>query len=79
MDETRIYNTEEIRQAQIAETIKEVMEILESKGYDATKQIVGYLVTADPMYISSYQGAREKLTSIELSKIFEVLIKEFIK
>ena len=42
MDETRIYDGDEIKNALIGQTIKEVAEILEEKGYNAKNQIVGY-------------------------------------
>jgi len=79
VDETKIYSVDDILDAKVARTIKEVISDLEEKGYDPIKQIVGYLVTIDPAYISNYKDARKKLTKIELSKFFEVLLKDFIK
>ncbi len=78
MSETKIYNTKDIEEAAISEVIKEVAEILEDKGYDPINQIVGYLMSDDPGYISSHKEARKKLTRYERTKILEVLVKEFI-
>lgn len=79
MDETRIYDSDEIKNALIGQTIKEVAEILEEKGYNAKNQIVGYLMSGDPGYISSHKEARSKITKFERTKILEVLVDSFIK
>lgn len=74
MEETKIYAKEEFDTALILESLKQVIEILEERGYDATNQIVGYLMSGDPGYITSYKGARLLLTKFERSKILEVLL-----
>lgn len=79
MDETRIYDGDEIKNALIGQTIKEVAEILEEKGYNAKNQIVGYLMSGDTGYISSHKEARSKITKFERTKILEVLVDSFIK
>lgn len=79
MDETRIYDGDEIKNALIGQTIKGVAEILEEKGYNAKNQIVGYLMSGDPGYISSHKEARSKITKFERTKILEVLVDSFIK
>lgn len=75
MDETKIYNTEEFQDALAVETLKEVIQVLEERGYNPINQIVGYLMSGDPGYITSYKGARTLLTSFDRSKILEVLLK----
>lgn len=79
MGETKIYNCRNIEQADITSTIKEVSELLSEKGYDPINQIVGYLMSGDPGYISSYKEARKKLTKIDRSKVLEVLVRGLIK
>ena len=79
MDETRIYDGDEIKNALIGQTIKEVAEILNERGYNAKNQIVGYLMSGDPGYISSHKEARSKITKFERTKILEVLVDSFIK
>ena len=79
MSETKVYTNNEIQDTFIAETIKEVAEILEERGYNAKNQIVGYLMSGDPGYISSHKEARNKISKIERTKILEVLVKDFIK
>ena len=79
MEETRIFKLKEIEEADISMTLKEVVESLKEKGYDPIKQIVGYLMSGDPGYISSYQDARKKLVKFERAKVLEFLVSEFVK
>ena len=79
MDQTKIYDSNEFQSEIIAATIKEVADILDERGYNSINQIVGYLMSGDPGYITSYKGARSKITSIAPSKILEVIVKEAIK
>jgi len=79
MGETKIYDALEIQNALIADTIKEVATILEEKGYNPINQIVGYLMSGDPGYISSYKDARKKISKLDRTRILNVLVSEFIK
>lgn len=79
MEETKIYTTDEFEKALIAKTIKEVSEILNERGYNSKNQIVGYLMSGDPGYISSHKEARNKIVAFDRTKILEVLVEEFIK
>ena len=79
MDETKIYTSEDFENAVIAKAIKEVAEILSERGYNAKNQIVGYLMSGDPGYISSHKEARNKIIAFDRTKILEVLVDEFIK
>lgn len=79
MEETKVYNTSDFSNAMIAETLKEVIEILEERGYNPINQIVGYLMSGDPGYISSHKEARNKILKFERTKILEVLVSQFIK
>lgn len=75
MEETKIYSKEEFDTDLVLEAVRKTKEILEERGYNSTNQIVGYLMSGDPGYITSYKGARTLLTSFDRSKILEVLLK----
>lgn len=75
MGETKIYNVDEFQDAYTLAVLKEVLDILQEKGYNPVNQIVGYLMSGDPGYITSYKNARGKITSLERSKIIEILLK----
>lgn len=76
MNETKIYQTSEFTDAYVIDTIKEVSKSLEEKGYDPVNQIVGYLISEDPGYISNHKDARKKLTKIDRTRILEVIIRK---
>ena len=79
MDMTKVYDGKLFRDAYIEDMLKEVTKSLKEKGYQPINQIVGYLMSGDPGYITNYQDARAKITSVERSKILELLVKEVIK
>lgn len=79
MDKTIIYNAEEFKDAMTLAVLKEVADILKERGYNPINQIVGYLMSGDPGYITSYKDARAKITGINSSKILEVIVREAIK
>ena len=69
----------ELQDDKITEMIKEVSSSLEEKGYNSINQIVGYLMSGDPGYISSYKDARKKISKYERTRILTVLVKDFLK
>lgn len=78
MEETKVYNTEQFNNVVIEETLKEIITDLGERGYNPINQIVGYLMSGDPGYISSYKESRNKITKFERTKILEILVKNFI-
>ena len=78
MGETKIFNSGKIEEALIEDTVKEVFNILSDCGYNPVNQIVGYLISGDPGYISSHKEARSKISEFERTKILELLVEEFI-
>ena len=76
-EKTTLFNVQEIDAERTRVTLKEVYAALEERGYNPINQIVGYLISGDPGYISSYKDARNKIQEIERSKIVEILLVEF--
>lgn len=79
MDNTKVYAVAEFKERYVIETIKEVIEILKERGYNPINQIVGYLMSGDPGYITSYKNARKLIVSMDRAIILETLLKEVIK
>ncbi len=79
MDKTVLFDVEEIKNASIKETLKEVYESLKERGYNPINQLTGYLITGDPGYISNYQNARTKISSIDRSELVAVIVKDYLK
>lgn len=61
------------------EILQTVAEALEQKGYNPISQIVGYLLSGDPAYITSYRNARNLIRRIERDELLEELLKNYIK
>ena len=78
-EKTSLFNVIDMDTELIRTTLKEVYEALEERGYNPTNQIVGYLISGDPGYISSYKEARNKIQEIDRAKIIEILLTEFYK
>ena len=78
MDNTKTYNSNDFQNEYVSEIIKEVAEILDDRGYNPVNQIVGYLMSGDPGYISSHKEARNKISRIDRTKILEILVENFI-
>ena len=78
MDSTKTYNSNDFQNEYVSEIIKEVAEILDDRGYNPVNQIVGYLMSGDPGYISSHKEARNKISRIDRTKILEILVENFI-
>lgn len=78
-EQTSLFDLREIDTENIRVTLKEVYSSLEERGYNPTNQIVGYLISGDPGYISSYKDARNKIQSVDRAKIVEILLLEFQK
>lgn len=78
-DKTSLFNIKDIDNRFISDILEEVWDSLEERGYNPSNQIVGYLISGDPGYISSYQDARTKIQQVDRAKIIEALLQEFYK
>lgn len=79
MDKTMMFDLKEIEEALIQEKILEVYDALEERGYNPVNQLVGYLISGDPGYISSFKGAREIICKMDRIEILNVILKDFIR
>ena len=79
MDKTSLFRLSDIENAYVSKTLIEVYRSLESRGYNPTSQIIGYLLTGDESYITSYENARIKITNMNREKILEIILKDYMK
>ena len=63
----------------VREIIGEVYDALTEKGYNPVNQIVGYIMSGDPTYITSHKGARSMIMKVERDELVEELLNEYIK
>ena len=78
-EQTSLFDIKEIDTEATRAILKEVYQALEERGYNPINQIVGYLISGDPGYISNYKEARSKIQNIDRAKIVEILLNEFQK
>ncbi len=76
-DKTNLYKIVDVDALETKKILNEVYSALKERGYNPTNQLVGYLISGDPGYISSYKDARKKIQSIDRSRILEVLLNSF--
>ena len=76
--ETVKFNVETER-ADPKKIILSVYQALSEKGYNPINQIVGYILSGDPSYITSYNGARSLVRKLERDEIFEELVSNYVK
>lgn len=58
--------------------LRDVYEALTEKGYNPVNQIVGYLLTEDPTYITNYNNARSMICKIDRDELMQVLVREYL-
>ena len=59
--------------------LEEAVEALTERGYNPINQLVGYIISGDLGYISSYKETRNKLSKIDRSTLVEIILKEYLK
>lgn len=78
LNKTSIFNVAELRQELILITLNEVVEALEFKGYSSTNQLVGYLITGDSKYITTFNDSRKKLAKFDRSEVLMAIINAYM-
>ncbi|MDD6400166.1 MAG: IreB family regulatory phosphoprotein [Lachnospiraceae bacterium] len=63
---------------EVPDILAQVYEALSEKGYNPVSQIVGYVMSGDPTYITSYKNARSLIMKAERDEIIEVLLENYI-
>lgn len=77
--DTMLFNISEINDKVIRETLDEAARVLSERGYNPINQLVGYIISGDLGYISSYKGIRNKISKIDRTVLVEVLLKSYLK
>ena len=77
-DETMNFKVEREKSEQTQEILKTVYNALEEKGYNPVNQIVGYILSGDPTYITSHNNARNTIRKIERDELLEEMVKKYI-
>ena len=79
LSNTQYFKVKTEPEVQVKEVLDVVYTAMEEKGYNPVNQIVGYIISGDPTYITSYKGARSMIMKVERDELVEELLKEYIK
>ena len=77
-DETIVTTKEELRNFNIEQELNSICDDLKEIGYEPKTQIISYLISGDPGYISSYNDCRNRITEFKREEIIEAMIDKFI-
>lgn len=78
-DRTMRFSVEKESNDNAKTILKEVYDALKEKGYNPINQIVGYILSGDPTYITSYNDARTKIRTIERDELLEKMVTAYIE
>ena len=79
LSNTQYFKVKTEPEVQVKEVLDVVYTAMEEKGYNPVNQIVGYIMSGDPTYITSYKCARSMIMKVERDELVEELLKEYIK
>lgn len=78
LSNTQFIDISQSKRIQVSDVIRKVYAALVEKGYNPVNQIVGYIMSGDPTYITSYNNARSLIMKVERDEILEELMKTYI-
>lgn len=78
MKHTMIFSCKENEELDIKEVLTLVYDALQEKGYNPINQIVGYILSEDPTYITTYNDARKLISRIDRDKLLKALVENYL-
>ena len=75
---TLIFSIKEELERQMNKTLTDVYDALLEKGYNAVDQIVGYLLSEDPTYITNYNNARAEIRKLDRDELLKVMVQHYL-
>ena len=75
---TIFFKVEKEKKSNSKQILRQVYEALVEKGYDPINQIVGYILSGDPTYITSHKDARNKIRQIERDELLDKMVRNYI-
>ncbi|MCR5656322.1 MAG: IreB family regulatory phosphoprotein [Butyrivibrio sp.] len=79
LENTQFFKVEVDPETGVKKVLSVVYEALLEKGYNPVNQIVGYIMSGDPTYITSHMGARSLIMKVERDELVEEMLTEYIK
>ncbi len=78
LNNTQFFKVHKDQELKVKEVLEQVYDALTEKGYNPVSQIVGYVMSGDPTYITSHNGARSLIMKVERDEIVEEILKSYI-
>ena len=78
VDYTRKFSIVDDKDVEIYNILTTVYQALEEKGYNPINQIVGYILSEDPTYITNHMGARTLIRKLDRDELLQVLVKKYL-
>ena len=75
---TITFSMEEVREADMKRILLTVYDALKEKGYNPISQIVGYILSEDPTYITNHNGARTLICKLDRDEMLQALVKNYL-
>ena len=79
LENTQYFKIQSDQELKVGDVLQLVYQAMTEKGYDPVNQIVGYIMSGDPTYITSHKGARSLIMKVERDELVEELLTEYIK
>ena len=76
---TMTFSLSQVKDAEIKRVLTEVHDALKEKGYNPVSQIVGYILSEDPTYITNHNSARSLICKIDRDELLQVLVKSYLE
>ncbi|MCM1023007.1 MAG: IreB family regulatory phosphoprotein [Prevotella sp.] len=77
-DQTMTFSVCEDREGSLRKNLTTIYDALREKGYNPINQIVGYILSEDPTYITTYNNARSLIRHIDRDELLQVLVKSYL-
>ena len=79
LDNTQYFKIQSDQEIKVSEVLQLVYQAMTEKGYDPVNQIVGYIMSGDPTYITSHKGARSLIMKVERDELVEELLRVYVE
>ena len=79
LENTQYFKIQSDQELKVGEVLRKVYQAMTEKGYDPVDQIVGYIMSGDPTYITSHKGARSLIMKVERDELVEELLRVYVE
>ena len=78
-EQTMEFSVKQDKEAELKKTLTIIYDALKEKGYNPINQIVGYILSEDPTYITTYNNARSLIRHIDRDELLQALVKSYLE